>query len=159
MTQIDGDVVVDCPTGEAAAYLAETFERLGPKGGPAVLALCVPVGDVTIAREVIVRIAQPKAAPGRRVLSVTWTPKNGGPYPNFSGTLALTDHEPHKCQLTIGGSYGPPGGLAGVAFDAVVGRRMANASLKALLLTLKAAIETAHADRGPAAPNYLPSYE
>jgi hypothetical protein len=160
MTEIADDVVVDCASGEAASYLAGFFEQLGaPGGGGAVLTLCIALGDAAISREVVAKITAPKGSPGYRVMGVTWSPKDGGPYPDFEGTLALSDLTSSSSKLVLSGKYGPPGGLVGAAFDAVVGRRMASASLKALLGTLKAAIEAARTEATSVAASYLPTYE
>jgi hypothetical protein len=160
MTEIADEVTVDCTSGEAASYLAGFFEQLGaPGGGGAVLTLCIPLGDASINREVIAKITAPKGSPGYRVMGVTWSPKDGGPYPDFDGSLSLSDLSASSSKLVLRGTYGPPGGIVGAAFDAVVGRRMASASLKALLATLKAAIEAARTQASAVAATYLPTYE
>jgi hypothetical protein len=124
-----------------------------------VLTLCVPLGDATLTREVIAKITSPKASPGLRVMGISWVPKGGGPYPAFEGTLALSDRSGATSELTIAGRYGPPGGVAGAAFDAVLGKRLADASLKALLATLKGAVEAARTQTSAVAARYLPTYE
>ena len=160
MAEIADDVVVDCLSGEAASYLAGFFERLAVPGvDGSVLTLRLAVGDATISRDVIARLTAPKASPGHRVMGVSWRPKNGGPYPDFDGTIALSDQDGTASKLTISGTYGPPGGVIGAAFDAVLGRRMASASIKALLDTLKTAIETARTQSSAVAARYLPTYE
>src|SRR5271165_3604247 len=112
MTEISDQVVVDCPSGEAADYIAEFFEKLGTPGGAgAVLTLCVQVGDATLSREVVARLTSPKASPGKRVMGLTWSPKGEGPYPVFEGTLALSDRTALTSELAIKGKYGPPGGI------------------------------------------------
>jgi hypothetical protein len=73
--------------------------------------------------------------------------------------MTLTDQSANSSTLTLSGRYGPPGGIAGAAFDAVVGRHMATASLKALLTTLKSAIEAARTQASAVAATYLPTYE
>ena len=55
--------------------------------------------------------------------------------------------------LTLSGSYNAPGGIAGAAFDALVGRRIAKATLVALLEQLSAAAEADYRTRSPAWSN------
>ncbi len=160
MTEITGDVIVECASGEAASYLADFFEQVGvPGGGGAMLTLYIKLGDASISHDVIAKLTAPKGSPGFREMGVTWTPKDGGPYPDFEGTMTLTDQSANSSTLTLSGRYGPPGGIAGAAFDAVVGRHMATASLKALLTTLKSAIEAARTQASAVAATYLPTYE
>jgi hypothetical protein len=159
MTEIADDVTVECASTDAASYLADFFEEVGAPGGGAVLTLSIEFGDASIRRDVIAKLTAPKGSPGFREMGVTWTPKDGGPFPDFEGTLTLSDQSANSSKLTLSGHYGVPGGIAGAAFDAVVGRHMANASLRELLLTLKNAIEAARAEASAVAPSYLPTYE
>jgi hypothetical protein len=160
MTEISDDVIVECASGDAASYLADFFEQVGaPDGAGAVLTLYIKLGDASISHDVVAKLTAPKGSPGFREMGVTWTPKDGGPYPDFTGTLTLSDQSANSSILTLHGRYGPPGGIAGAAFDAVVGRHMASASLKALLATLKSAIEAARTQASAVAATYLPTYE
>jgi hypothetical protein len=61
------------------------------------------------------------------------TPR-GVPTPGFEGTLTLGAGQDYgECALDLEGRYEPPGGAAGKIFDEVVGRRIAHATLSALL--------------------------
>jgi hypothetical protein len=53
----------------------------------------------------------------------------------------------------LSGSYNAPGGLAGAAFDAFVGHRIAKATSTALLKQLGAAAEADYRTRSPAWSN------
>ena len=58
----------------------------------------------------------------------------GIPTPAFAGTLVLSAGEDYnETELKLDGGYDPPGGAAGRAFDELVGRRVAHATLSALL--------------------------
>lgn len=58
----------------------------------------------------------------------------GIPTPGFTGTLTLGAGEDYgETELRLEGSYDPPGGVAGRAFDELIGRRIAHATLSALL--------------------------
>jgi hypothetical protein len=59
---------------------------------------------------------------------------HGIPTPGFSGTLTLSSGEDYgETELKLDGRYDPPGGAAGRAFDELLGRRIAHATLSALL--------------------------
>ena len=160
MSHVAENVVVDCPASEATTYVIGFLEELGARDDEgAVLAPSVPVGDAKIDREVVAKLTSSKVTPGLTVMGFSWRPKGGGPYPTFEGNLTLTELTALTSQLTLSGEYGPPGGLAGAAFDAILGHRLASASLRALLATLKSAIETARQESAVVAATYLPTYE
>jgi len=50
-------------------------------------------------------------------------------------------------RLTILGGYTPPSGIAGLAFDRLIGYRIADAAVAALLAQFKESIETDDAVR------------
>jgi hypothetical protein len=66
--------------------------------------------------------------------------------------LSAADEGAGVCRLDLEGDYVPPLGAAGAAFDAVLGKRIAQATVGDLLLRLKAVCEEAYAaERGQAA--------
>jgi hypothetical protein len=74
---------------------------------------------------------------------VHWTPKGGGPYPDFDGELTVRAGEDYDtCVLELRGDYKPPGGVAGKAFDAMVGSRIASATARELLARIGAEIQS-----------------
>jgi hypothetical protein len=78
---------------------------------------------------------------GSRQFRVSWGPCEGGPYLAFEGTVeVMADEQPGGLRLILSGSYVPPAGIAGSAFDFIVGRRMARATARASLQRLRAAI-------------------
>jgi uncharacterized membrane protein len=83
---------------------------------------------------------------GRRndEMDVSWTPKDGGPYRNFTGKI-LVRPASGKTELELRGDYEPPLGFVGAAFDAIVGNRIAQATASALLAELKAELERDYA--------------
>jgi hypothetical protein len=159
MAEIHDRILVECPLEQAADFLATRFERPGTSA----MTIQVPLADVSLAREVAVSFTPHPERSRYRMMNLSWAPKGGGPYPTFAGTLTF---EPAAAEtnLVLDGTYEPPGGIVGKAFDAVVGRRIAAAAVRALLETLKTGLEadyraeqerTAQAAR----PNYLPTYE
>jgi len=66
--------------------------------------------------------------------NVRWTPHGGGPYPTFAGMLTVrADEDWNVSALELSGSYEPPLGAAGKAFDMLLGARLAALTAKALL--------------------------
>ena len=66
--------------------------------------------------------------------NVTWTPHGGGLFPTFSGTLTVrADEDWNVSAIELKGTYEPPLGAAGKAFDMLLGSRLATATAKALL--------------------------
>jgi hypothetical protein len=80
--------------------------------------------------------------------TVEWTPRGGGPYPDFEGTLTVRADEDYASSvLELQGRYEPPLGAAGAAFDAVLGSRIASATAREFLRRLGQDIEERyHAD-------------
>jgi hypothetical protein len=123
---------VACPFDEVPDRLYARFD-----GGDTVLPLRLRFGDLRIERDVNFHIQSKPAYPGYRLLDVSWTPKDGGPYPRFSGTVSVADDGAGWSRIEIDGSYRPPFGIAGAAFDAAVGQRIAQATASELLAELK----------------------
>lgn len=78
---------------------------------------------------------------GRRTLRLSWDPQDQT-VPQFSGTLSSSEKDPGTATLLLEGTYKPPMGMAGAAFDLVVGRKIAAATARALLGDIKAFIES-----------------
>jgi hypothetical protein len=80
---------------------------------------------------------------------VTWpagTTSRGIPTPGFDGTLRIAAGEDYdETVLQIDGSYEPPGGAAGRAFDELLGRRIVHATMSALLAGVGEELRAAHA--------------
>ncbi len=123
---------VACPFDEVSDRLYAHFD-----GGDGVFPLRVRLGDLRIERDVDFHLETKPAYPGYRLLDVSWTPKDGGPFPNFSGTLSVAEDSAGWSRLEIDGSYRPPFGIAGAAFDAAVGQRIAQGTASELLAEIK----------------------
>jgi hypothetical protein len=136
------------------------FERrlgLSPAGGrgTCVLTLPFPIGeDHEIARVVTATTERlPGAANYTSHYGIAWDAgrtAGGIPTPGFAGTLTLSSGEDYdETALKLDGGYDAPGGVAGRAFDELLGRRIAHATLSALLdgvgTELREAHETAEA--------------
>lgn len=78
---------------------------------------------------------------GQKKLAISWDPEDQV-VPRFTGTLTTAAKETGITTLTLDGEYSPPGGIAGAAFDLVVGRKVAAATAQALLADMKAFVES-----------------
>jgi len=124
----------DFTLAHVPAYLKRTFG--GRDYGPLSLDFTVPLAG-GLSLEKPVRIALEQADDGG--VGVRWEPLEGGAFPHFHGTFQAQAGHGEICELTLTGSYVPPGGTAGRAFDALVGYRIARASLGGLLARIAAA--------------------
>lgn len=106
-------------------------------GDSATMPLRVTLGDLRIERDVDIHLTSRAGYPGYRMLDVTWRPKDGGPYPTFSGTLSIADEGAGWSRIDLDGAYTPPFGMIGAAIDATVGHRLAEATVTELLHEFK----------------------
>jgi len=67
-------------------------------------------------------------------------------FPQFHGTLRLRIETVDSTRLTLEGAYRPPLGLAGRAFDLLIGRRIARATMTDLIDRIAHALERREAD-------------
>jgi hypothetical protein len=75
-----------------------------------------------------------------------WEAGDKSRYPVFDGELGIDGDDTYETlRLVLEGSYTPPGGIAGRAFDAVVGRHIADLTAKTLLKEIGGAIELDYA--------------
>jgi hypothetical protein len=137
---------VGCSPGRAKRCLAEYFERRRDATGMIRLKLRVSreyAGEELFEAEVDVDALIFEVPPGDALekLYVQWAP-SGGPFPHFQGTLVAEPGESGASfTLALEGSYEPPFGALGAAFDHVAGRKIAIASAHRLLGDIAAGIE------------------
>jgi hypothetical protein len=143
MTRIDERHLVDCPYHFARSYLEEVLKPLSVSRTERTIELSVPLGDGTLAKDV--NVVFNVASDPRHFdepWGIHWEPKGGGPYPTFDGTLTVrADETFDKSILELDGQYAPPLGAAGLLFDAVVGRRIAELTARGLLQRVGSALE------------------
>ena len=132
MSTIHDFTTVACPFADVPGRLQAHFI-----GGVAVLPLRVKFGDLTIEHDVEFHLQSKPAYPGYKLLDVSWAPKDGGPYPTFAGTLSVAEDAAGWSRIEIHGTYSPPFGIAGAAFDAAIGHRIAQGTASELLAELK----------------------
>jgi hypothetical protein len=128
MSSLHDFTTVACPFEDVPGRLRAYF------GGDAgTMPVLVMVGDLGVERNVEIRLSPRPSYPGYRLLDVEWKSKDGGPYPVFHGTLSVADEGAGRSRLDLDGTYEPPFGVAGAAFDAAVGHRIAGATASELL--------------------------
>ena len=132
MSTIREFTTVACRFDDVPARLSAHFT-----GGAAVLPLRVKVGDLNVERDVEFHLASRPAYPGYKLLDVSWAPKDGGPYPTFTGTLSVAEDAAGWSRIEIDGTYRPPFGIAGAVFDAAIGHRIAQSTASELLAEIK----------------------
>ena len=151
MSVVQERLFVEVPYTQARG----TFERrLGvpPQGdrGTCVLTLAFPLAEGReIARTVTAKTQRlPNTANYTSHYLIAWdagSTARGIPTPAFTGTLTLSAGEDYgETELKLDGRYDAPGGAAGRAFDELVGRRIAHATLSALLSGVGNELREAH---------------
>ena len=135
--------VVRCPYHLAQRYLAQIIGAPAASGqaGPLTLTLALP--GVELAKQVVVTYGS-AVDPMHfdQPWHTHWKPESG-PYPEFDGELTVrADEDWESALLELKGTYEPPGGVLGAAFDWGVGSRIASATAQALLERLGSEIES-----------------
>lgn len=149
-----------CPYDRARGILEERLQDLAESGRPVVQRLRVPFPNVdgggpAIEKDVIITYGV-----GNDPLhfdqpwSVHWMPANGGPFPEFDGTLTVrADEDYTTCALELRGAYEPPLGIPGALFDTVLGSRVASATAREFLKEIGTRIESRyHEEEAAKAP-------
>jgi hypothetical protein len=84
---------------------------------------------------------------------VKWAPSGDVPLPSFDGTLTVESDEDYgSFFLVLEGHYEPPLGLPGLAFDAIVGHHIAEATADQFLERIRDFIEKAYAEEEAGKP-------
>jgi hypothetical protein len=138
-----------CPYDRARRALEETLRDLAATGRPVVQRLRVPVPGVDSAEKGVEKDVVITYGVGQDPLhfdqpwTVHWTPANGGPFPEFNGTLTVrADEDYTTCALELRGAYEPPLGVPGALFDTVLGSRIASSTAREFLKEIGTRIET-----------------
>ena len=150
MTAIRERIYVKCPFTKAPSFLNYYLEELAHStdSGGSILHLELPLATLgipsglNIGRDVVAHFAPPDDAYGVQRTAVTWKPEGGGPFPTFTGFINVEQDERYgSSSLLLEGTYEPPLGVAGKAFDAALGRTIATATARELLHALRRKIE------------------
>ncbi len=143
MSDISERLLVHCPDCEASRHLAAFIDAHTVHGGRVRIALHLPLRLFTrrlgmIERQVIATLYPIRSIDDPHpTYSVTWAAAGGGPFPEFSGALAVEKSVLDDAfGLIVTGHYDPPLGFVGTAFDRVFGHRIARAVAGDLLATI-----------------------
>lgn len=142
MTHLHEHRYLKCPYTRAKGYIRLAFDEAAKAHTPRTISLQVPFagGDATGAlhKDVIATYAEgTDPMHFDQPWKIHWTPAEGGPYPDFDGELTVRADEDYPTSiLELTGSYRPPLGVPGAIFDAVLGKRIAEATARELLRTI-----------------------
>ena len=128
---------VPVPYNRAREYLHDALDAFAVSGEPQILTLAVPLpgdSEAKLRKDVVVTYAHATdPLHFDQPWTLRWHPQ-GGPFPDFDGELTVrADEDYRSCALELRGTYTPPLGAAGAAFDAIVGSRLASATARELL--------------------------
>jgi len=128
---------LNCPYNRARELLGAAVENAADGGEERLLRLTlgVPAVDgVEISKNVVVSVRRASdPAHFDQPWQLHWEPVSG-PYPVFDGTLTIRADEDYTTSiLELQGAYEPPLGLVGVAFDSMLGSRIAHETARELL--------------------------
>jgi len=148
MTYILAEQTARCAPDTAPAKLQSYFAGFERSGNAIRYEIKTPIDEVKIpfaadAREVRLHIGQPKQRDLDVLLPLTWEPNDNRLLPAFEGQIEITPLSSDEVQLSVIGEYDPPLGIIGEAFDAAIGRRIADATIALFARELKTAVERA----------------
>lgn len=144
-------VSVACPIAEADSRLDAFFAGNRGHDGITHLALRVPLGGIVASsglaldHEVAVTARRTRDDQNLNdLIRIGWKPEGGGPYPSFEGTLVTwAEDDASRTFVELDGTYAPPLGAGGEAFNAAIGRAIAQSTAHALLRDIARAIADA----------------
>jgi hypothetical protein len=150
MTKLTERMLMDAPLAQAGARVSSFFRLHTQRGEEAAqlplrFSLDIPglSKPLALSKTVVatfVQVHHPSDMEPR--YHVTWTPKDGGPFPSFDGELFVDgDQDYDRFWLILEGHYAPPGGLVGEAFDAIAGHAIASATARDLLERIRDGVE------------------
>jgi hypothetical protein len=143
LTTVHAEQTCDCPFSVAESYAVDYLEQ-AEKGGPEAI-LRVPLfGGLTAFR----RRVQPSfglaidlVEEGRRHDEIRLRWSSGSKlFPNFRGTVRFRIEQTFT-RVLVDGSYAPPLGVLGAAFDRFIGRHLAARTLDDLAGRIARALE------------------
>jgi hypothetical protein len=146
MTRLREHVPIARSAGDTRSRLEAYLSALRGKDGVARMRLRVPLVtdgmQLSLDREVCVEAERTRDDNRNDLLRISWKPEGTVVFPVFAGRLVVwSEDDPKIAFIELDGSYEPPFGAAGQAFDAVIGHRIAQQTARQLLNDLKTALE------------------
>ena len=143
MTKIREHLVACCPQADLHESLDAAIRAFRRDTGDVRWTMRVPMAGTVASRDVVASIRPLARGDGYTAVELRFGPEDSALYPHFEGRLSAEAVDPWNAKLEIEGSYKPPLGAVGAAFDAAVGSRLARASIRRLLRDLADELETA----------------
>lgn len=150
MERIRAATDLEIPADRAERLLLDYFESRRNAEGTIAYPLRVPLEDfglperVSLMHEATISITKGRdAANLNDAYAVAWYPEDRSAFPTFTGELIVcagTNAEAPYLELT--GTYEPPRGAAGEAFDAALGHLIAQRTAHAFLLDVARGLRT-----------------
>lgn len=123
------------------------------------LAIIGPLGSAPgLSKAVVVTVGQPHEQGDGLAVPIVWTAT--GPralFPSLEGDLELAPAGPQRTQLTLLGTYTPPGGELGRLLDRYVLHRVAEATIRSFLTELARSLEPQPAPSAELRPKAAPA--
>lgn len=136
---------VTCPP---ALSVGRIYKALGASGThEAIHTLVVPFAELglpdvgELAREVTVTIGDPDRKRSLTRIPLAWRVPNNDVFPVFQGFFEVQPLSSYEVQIALLGYYHAPYGGIGAVFDAILGRRIAEATIKHLVDEIAEAIQ------------------
>ena len=145
MSSLFEKTYVEVPFARARQYLADSLADLAQSGKKQTIPLRLEILHMT--HNVVVHYA-PSVDPMHfdQPWKIHWSPEGGGLYPDFDGQLCVRAGDDFTgCALELEGSYAPPLGAIGEAFDALAGKHIAESTAQTLLQSIAARMLERHA--------------
>jgi hypothetical protein len=141
LSEVVVERVVRCPFSSAHDYAEDFLAEVAARGAE----VRVPLRDLLVLRRRVRMVFErrPDAHEVGRphdAVAVHWS-AGTHLFPEFHGTLRLRIASVDETRLTLEGKYRPPLGPFGGVFDALIGRRIARATMADLLRRLGDAME------------------
>ncbi len=147
MRRLRDTIQMDVPLGEAQSRIDAYFDSLRGAGGVANLRLPIKGAGaalgLSLEREASIEARKTRDDDNLNdVVRVSWKTEGSPLFPEFNGVLVVWgEADPHRSFVEIDGEYTPPLGMAGEAFDELVGARIAKATAREFLNDLKRTVE------------------
>ena len=145
MSTLSARLYFSLPFELAEEYFNEGLARLSDSGLHELqLNARIPLTTIDVAKNVVAEcFPDPET---RDAWEIRWVPEPGGMYPAFQGKLlARKNAKDNSTILELSGNYDPPLGTAGVAFDHVVGKKIAGDTAHTLLLNIASEMRVRYA--------------
>jgi len=129
-----------CSSQEAETLLPRYFETKRTSDGSIRVPLRVPLEELglkelALTKDVVVQIQKRRDSLNLNdEFGIEWAPASGGPFPTFHGRVIVwSEGKPNASFLELDGTYEPPLGVLGEAFDATLGSAIAKRTARAFL--------------------------